>query len=102
MKTDNRRLNTYLAHSEASALDEAGGRFSSPDRRPTVVGASPTIEYPQMERGPWKDNPYPDEPLIEGDSDRLGYRVDGGPDPDANTSAQATEPVKRKPSIRRI
>ena len=52
--TKDRRMNTYLAHSEASALDDAGGRFAAPERRPTIVGAKAEISYPaQPEGSPW-------------------------------------------------
>ena len=93
MKGD-RAGSTYLAHAQATALDEAGGRFAAPERRPTVVGAKPTVEYPQMESGPWSKNELPDEPLIDGTSegDKLGYRIDGGPEEPSSAQPEATRP----------
>jgi hypothetical protein len=76
--TKDRRLGTYMAFAEADADDMAGGRFAAPERKPRIVGASPIVEYPRMPDGPWKDNPYPEEPLIDGtgEGDVLGYEID--------------------------
>ena len=65
-----RRMNTYLAHAEANALDDAQGRFAAPERRPTIVGAKAEISYPaQPEGSPWANEPSGTEPP-------LGYEVD--------------------------
>src|SRR6516225_8044897 len=68
---EERRMRTYLAHAEASALDEAGGRFAAlPERKPTVIGAKAEIAYPQQPQGsPWANEPSGTEPP-------LGYEVD--------------------------
>jgi hypothetical protein len=60
-----RRMNTYLAHAEANALDDAQGRFAAPERRPTIVGAKAEISYPaQPEGSPWAKEPIGLEPPI--------------------------------------
>jgi hypothetical protein len=102
---EERRMKTYLAHAEASANDEAGGRFAAlPEKKPTVIGAKAEISYPQQPEGsPWHSDPCGDEPLIDGsgEGDRLGYRIDGGPDPSPEpeaTSVSGTEAVNRSAS----
>jgi hypothetical protein len=68
---EERRMRSYLAHAEASANDEAGGRFAAlPERKPTVIGAKAEISYPaQPEGSPWANEPSGTEPP-------LGYEVD--------------------------
>jgi hypothetical protein len=53
---------TYFQHAQASANDEAGGRFAKPT---AVVGANP-ISYPQLpESSPWAQ-PWPEGPDVYG------------------------------------
>jgi hypothetical protein len=60
--------------------DDAGGRFSAVAEK-SVIGSSPGSHYPKMDGGPWAKDELPPEPLIDGsgESDRLGYRIDGQP-----------------------
>jgi hypothetical protein len=85
---------SYHQIAQAEALDERGGRFAVLDK-PAVTGSSPTPIYPQMPDGPWKDNPYPEEPLIDGSSegDRLGYQID-----DMGASTVPAQSVDTPPS----
>jgi hypothetical protein len=77
MRSNRKVMATYHSFAQAEALDDRGGRFAVLDK-PAVTGSSPTPMYPQMPDGPWKDNPYPEEPLIDGrgEGDVLGYRID--------------------------
>ena len=74
--------NTYLSHA-GDVETELGGRFAK--LTPTqVVGSEPTVNYPKLSEGPWSEGPPGgDEPLIDGtgESNRLGYRIDGGQEP---------------------
>jgi len=93
MKTD-KRMNTYHQFAQADALDERGGRFQALDK-PVVTGSTPIPSVPAMDSGPWKDNPYPEEPLIDGrdEGDVLGYAID-----DMGGSTVAASPVDTPPS----
>jgi hypothetical protein len=111
---NDRRLNTYLAFADAEALEGAGGRFNLPEHKSTVVGASPVSPYPALPEGnPFASDPVGPEPLIDGsaEGDKLGYRIDGGPDPsprpngDGSSDGPTTDtgrPVVRRKGFRRI
>lgn len=87
-----RETSTYHSVAQASIDDERGGRYASESKQ-TVIGSSP-ISYPTMPEGnPWRCDPVPDEPLIDGrgEGDRLGYAIDR---PDAPSTAASVESVE--------
>jgi hypothetical protein len=69
---EDRRARTYFSQAQASANDDAGGRFAATANKPKVIGASP-IAYPaQPEGSPWHSDPLPPEPP-------LGFSVEDQP-----------------------
>jgi hypothetical protein len=95
---EERRAKTYHGHALHTDEDIYGGRFATSNTT-TVVGTSPTVEYPAMPDGPWKNNPYPEEPLIDGrgEGDRLGYEIDR-PDMVSTSAVEAASAPASEPS----
>jgi hypothetical protein len=96
-----RKLSTYLDHSQASANDDRGGRFAV--RSPTtVVGAAP-IAYPtQPPTAPSNQMAMmPPEPSIDGTGEglTLGYGIDR---PDAPPSEPSGDGGLRRRGWRRL
>jgi|SRR5262245_31450277 len=90
-----RRGRTQHGYAQGSLDDTSGGRFAELPK-PSVIGATATIGYPQQPAGsPWKDDPVGQEPPIDRSEDGsvLGYRIDGGPEePSSVEDVGATRP----------
>jgi hypothetical protein len=102
IELEERRRNTYQGHALDDELD-LGGRFARV-RTSTVVGVG-QISYPAQPSGPWSKDECPPEPFIDGTGEgtRLGYRIDGGPEPESSSTALGGEsagPTQVAPSVR--
>jgi len=81
-----RRGRTLHGYAQGSLDDTSGGRYGVLPK-PSVIGATATIGYPQQPAGsPWKNDPVGQEPTIDRSEDglALGYAIDG-PGDAANT-----------------
>ena len=88
---NDRKVSTYFHHAQADPELSPGGRFAKVIPS-SVVGASP-VSYPaQPTNSPWACDPVPNEPFIDGtgEGNRLGYRIDGDPEPIQTSSSAKT------------
>jgi hypothetical protein len=101
---EERRHSTFLDHARASADDDRGGRFALSGSSVTVIGASPSHEYPQQPSTAPSNQMamMPDEPLIDGrgEGNVLGYEIDR-PDAPASPETNGDGAVVRK-GLRRL
>jgi hypothetical protein len=67
---EERRHSTFLDHARASADDDRGGRFALSGSSVTVIGASPSHEYPQQ-----PSTAPSNQMAMMPDESRLGYSV---------------------------
>jgi|SRR5215472_12908637 len=73
---NDRRLNSYLAFAEASADDDLGGRWASPERKPTITGSSAGPSYPsQPPNSPWGTEPIGTEPPLGYDINAVEHEI---------------------------
>ena len=93
-----RRAATYHGWASGDLDDMSGGRYGVLPK-PTVIGASASVSYPQMpENSPWAKDDCPPEPFVDGTGEgvRLGYAIDG----DAAAEPRPSDAVARVERIR--
>ena len=107
-RAQEKRSRTYHSVAQGDLDDIAEGRYGVLPK-PTVIGATASVGYPQQPPGsPWSADPVGQEPFIDGSGDgvRLGYPIDaadrdGTPAPsEAEPPFEAVTDDVRRPAIR--